>query len=328
MKKILLIVPILSIILTACGGGGGGGTVGGSTLTSSNASQASSAAIQAARLVSPTAALGEVKIASISIEKKPPLISILEKVISISKSYMPTGELHIQGTLPQTTIHCTDGGTINVNATWTGPDNPTSYSQVINLNGIMEFNLCKEGTETFNGAITAVVQGPLDTPTKLTISAPNFTYVDTSADNNLTMTNLTLVFSNITYSDTELAGGTIQLKGDISGIVDGNPASFACDNLTLTFNSGLIGVTVSISGKLKASCLSDWVTITTDTPIFFPSFVHTYCPTAGQINITSGGNTVRAVVASDSAISVYFNNSLVKTYKNCTDIELRCENIL
>lgn len=324
MRKIFLIVAIFAIILTACGGGGGGGTVGSSTLTTSNASQASGAAIQAARLVSPTAVLGEVKIASISTEKKPPLIRILEKVISISKSYNPTGELHIQGTLPQTTILCTNGGTININATWIGPDNPTNFSQMVNLNGSMVFNSCKEGTETFNGEISAVFQGPLDIPTKLTISAINFIYVDTITDDNLSMSNLYLVFSNITYSDNQLTGGTIELKGNISGIVGGNPGNFAFDNLTFTFNSGLIGVTVSISGKLKASCLSDWVTITTDTPLFFPSFVHTNCPTAGQINITSEGNTVKVIIASDSAISVYFNNSLVQKYGNCNDIEGHC----
>lgn len=324
----LLIITILSVILIACGGGGGDGNTGSSILTTSNTLQASDAAIQAAKLVSSTTAIGEdigdIRISSISPETKPPLIRILEKVMSVSKSSETTGELHIQGTLPQTTLHCTNGGTIDVNASWTGPDNPTNYSQIVNFNGSIDFNSCKEGAETYNGAISAVVQGSLETPTKITISASNFTYVNTITDDNLSMTNLTLAFSNITISDNQLTNVTIKLDGNIFGIVDGNPINSACDNLTLTYTSGLFGVTVSISGKLKASCLGDWVTITTDTPIFFPSFVYTYCPTAGQINITSVGNTVKVVIASDSAISVYFNNSLVQTYDDCHDIGGRC----
>ena len=307
------------------------------TLNPTNASNASGAAMQAARLVSPISALSEIRIESSSNEEemkpvsipsqKSPLVSVIEKAISVSRSYKfnrSNDAMHAQGTLPLTIIDCTDGGSIDVNATWTGPDNPASYSQVENLEGTINFDSCTEGTETFNGVIAISFQGYLDRPTKLTITTPNFSYIDTYAENNLTMTNLTLAVSNITYYHNELTGGAIKLNGDVSGVINGESASLNCDNFTLSFTSGLLGVTVSVSGKLKASCLSDWVDITTQTPLFFPSFADTICPTAGQIIIVSGADTVKIIISPDSAISVYFNNALEKIYNDCNDIELKC----
>jgi hypothetical protein len=88
------------------------------------------------------------------------------------------------------------------------------------------------------------------------------------------------------------------------------------------FSSNGGGGTVSISGRIKASCLGGWVTITTNNPIFIPT--NADCPTAGEVVITSGGNSVKVVIASDSKITIYYNNTLVQTYNNCEDVDGLC----
>jgi hypothetical protein len=122
----IVIFSAFAFVLTGCGGGGGGGGGGGpqeASLTTANAPQAGGAAIQVANLVGPTSALGELQTASISSKtycetySKPPLKSILDKVISISKTQRHKSEVHIAGSMPPTAENCSGGGTVTVSAT-------------------------------------------------------------------------------------------------------------------------------------------------------------------------------------------------------------------
>lgn len=331
MKLLALILICMLPMMLSCGGGGGGGgtTETGATLTANNAPQATGAAIQSAHLILVTGAAEAVGPASAFSKtyskdqiRKPPLRSILDNAISLSKAQRTKVKLHAQGSMPPTTETCSNGGTITMSATWTGPDDPTDPSHIVNFNATMTFNSCKEDTVTLNGTMSVAFEGSLGAPTKITISIPNFSYANTETNDNITITSLTMVVTNVTFSGEELIGGTLILTGAVSGSAGGDPISVECDNYTIVFSSGVTGETFYISGRLKPSCLGGWVTIATNTPIFVPAGAD--CPTAGEIVITSGGNSVKVVIASDSKITIYFNGTLVQTYNDCEEVDGLC----
>lgn len=134
--------------------------------------------------------------------------------------------------------------------------------------------------------------------------------------------NLTMTFSNVAFSGNELTSATIAITGAVSGSVSGEPVNIECDDYRMTFSSIASGETVSVSGRIKPSCLGGWVTITTNTPLFIP--IGALCPTAGEVVALSGANSVKVVIASDSKITIYFNDSLVTTYNNCKDVDGLC----
>ncbi len=326
----LILVAILPLMLSCGGGGGGGGTAQpGATLTSSNAPAASGATVQSTRLILFTDAVEGIGTASISsktyskdLMRKPPLRSILEKAVALSKAQRTKAELRAQGSMPPTTEACGGGGTVTTSATWIGPDDPTDPSQVVNFNATMTLSSCKEDTSTMNGTMSVAFEGSLSAPTKITISMPNFSYANTETNDNITITSLTMVVTNLTFSGEELIGGTLILTGAVSGSASGDPISVECDNYTIVFSSGVTGETLSISGRLKPSCLGGWVTIATNTPIFVPAGAD--CPTAGEIVVASGENSVKVVITSDSKITIYFNGTLVQTYNDCEDVDGLC----
>ncbi len=322
-KAIVIFSTFAIILITGCGGGGGGNggappQTGGAQLTANNTPQAGSAVIQALYLGGPLSAAGEIQPLSISSKtssknySKPPLRSILDKVVSISKAQRHKSEVHAAGSMPPTTESCTGGGNVTVSATWQGPDEPTDPSQIVNFNGNITFNSCKEDTVTLNGSMNIAFEGPLSNPTKLTISASNFTYADSETGDNITMANFKLVFTD----------GTMTLAGTIRGTVDGESVNEEYDKFRMAFSSDIGGITVSISGRVNPSCLGGWVTITTNTLIFIPKDAD--CPTAGEVVITSGGNSARMVIASDYKITIYFNGTLVQTYNDCEEVDGLC----
>jgi hypothetical protein len=309
-KKSFQLSLVACLLLFACGGGGDSGSSSPAVLSPSNASQASDAAIQAARLVSPAIALGEINAASSTNNtvKRPLLIGLVEEAVSVAKAQSTKSDRLSQGTLPATSVACSGGGNITVSATWLGPDNPSSPSQVVNFNANMTFNSC--------------IEGALDAPITITLSVPSLSFADTYSGDNFSMTNFTMVFTGMQWNGNELTGGTVTISGAISGTLDNSTASFASNDLTLTFDMTSNAVNVSISGRVKASCLSDWVTITTYSPIVFP--FTSSCPTAGEIVVTDGANSVKIEIAASSTITVYFNNDLIETYTNCFEIEGLC----
>lgn len=297
------------------------------TLTAAEAPEAAGAVIQAANLVGTAGTMGEIQASSSSsgssakAHSKAPLRSVLDKVISISKTQKHKAGVHAMGSVPPETMSCSDGGSVTVSATWTGPDNPTDLSQIVDFQGNMTFNSCKEDTMTFSGGMTVRFDGSLSDFDSLTITTTNFFFSDTATGDSLTM-NLTMTFSDFTFSGDDLTSATVAITGSISGNVEGEPVNVQCDGYTMAFSSDSSGTTVTVSGKIKPVCLKGWVTITTNTPLFIPNGAT--CPTAGDIVATSGSDSVRVVVSSDSKITVYFNGTVVQTYNNCEEVDGLC----
>lgn len=328
----LLIIGVailfLSCFLTSCGGNGASTSRGGgpdASLTASNAQQVGDAVAQAVKLVAPTAALGDLKSSSIASANKPPLVSILEKVMSVSGNSI-TAE-HISSLA---TIHdnCTNGGSIKVDITGVNPFNQT-------IDADINVNSCTIGTQTLNGTMKVeYVVGSIDALTnptfdnlknfkQVTITTSGFTYANTESEDNVTLTSLTLVLKDFTYSGNILTGGSITLGGIVTGIIAGETIHIECDSFGLLFTEdSASGVTVSVSGRIKPSCLSGWVRITTNSPVSLP--VNAHCPIGGDIGVSAGGNNVNVIIDADSKITIYFNNDLVQTFNSCDDVKGFC----
>ncbi len=329
--KILLALILMGMLplLLSCGGGGGNGGPAQpeATLTAEKAPAVAGAVFQAGNfsgLSTEFSEFGEIEISSTSLktQSKPPLRDILDKVVSIAKNQKHKSPIHVAGSMPPTTESCSGGGTITVSATWTGPDEPTDPSQVVDFTGTATFSSCKEEETTMNGVMNIAFKGSLSTPTRLTVSTSSFTYVDTEENHNITMTNLTVDFTGLTFAGDELTGCTITLSGAISGNVGADPINQEYDNFKMVLNEDATGTTASIFGRLKASCLGGWVAVSTNKPVFIPEEAD--CPTDGEIIVTSGGNSVKVVIASDSKITIYFNDTLVQTYNNCEEVDGLC----
>lgn len=332
----LMLIGLISLIYSCGGGGGGGGSSQTSTrqeasLTSDNSQKASGGALQTINFVGGTYSVissssrsgkpGDKDISSL----KSPLIDTLESIISISKDenfkkvYTLENGNREASEGPTTTIglHCSYGGTMTV-MTYTGDE-----SDPVDLNESVTFNSCKNSSAiTLDGSMNLKVEGSISNPTKMTFSSPSLTYVNTTTNDNMRMTNVTLTLSSITMSSGSLTGFTMSMSGSVSGTVSNNPIDAEYDNTIISYSENSSGITLSLSGSVKEACLGGWVTITTNKSLFIPTGGS--CPTDGEIVITSGGNSVKVVIASDSKITVYYNNAVVQTYNDCTEVNGAC----
>ncbi len=323
-------------VLAGCGGGGGGGgdtpapSPAPSTeasLSATNAPQAGSAVLQAANIVGAASAIGAYQPAGASSGTashytSPVLIALYEQAVSFANSQKSKSEIQIAGSRGPITETCDGGGTVSISATWTGPDNPTNASQVVDFRGNMTYSSCREDTHTLNGSASIAFEGPLSAFTKLTFSASNVSYSDTVNSDMLTFTNVSIVFSDFAFTNGKLTDASITLSGGLSGTAHGAPLSIECDGYKMVFNSGGGGTAVSMSGRIKPACLGGWVTVSTNIPLFVPTGAN--CPTAGEVIVASRGNSAKTVAALDSKITVYFNSVPVQTYNSCKDVEGLC----
>jgi hypothetical protein len=318
----------MTFLLIACGGDNGdnGDNKQDATLTANNAPQAAGAVVQVIYLtelvdliegisgffISNTSNSSNLNTSDKS-QPKGFLYRAINKGVTISTNkILNDGQFRSSGTIPQTSESCPGGGTVTLSATWTGPDNPTHPSQIIDLNATITFSSCGEGTMTMNGTVNIVLSGPANNPTSLAFSSSNFNFSDSATGDNIAMTNFSL----------ESTDTTITVSGAISGTADGHSINEEYENITIVVSSTTGGETITISGRMKPSCLDGWITIGTNTAIFVPTDAD--CPTAGEVVITSAGNTVKVVIESDSTINVYFNDVLETTYSSCSELEGVC----
>lgn len=174
-----------------------------------------------------------------------------------------------------------------------------------------------------NGTMTMAFKGPLNNPTEVIISIPEFSYIDTLEDDNFTMKDFSITGTNLIHDGDEITDGVITVSGAISGISDGETLYTVVDKFTVTITSTSGGINRSVSGRIKPICIDGWVTVTTTTPIFIPKLAD--CPTNGEITITAGGKSIRVKAASNYEVSILLNDNPVNIYDNCNDVMGHCE---
>lgn len=307
-----LAIIILFFFVLSCGGGGGG--EGGSTTTSSsdttlnssNAPKAGSTVVSSVLDLSTSAGTMLTVKDTADSNPEPPLSGILQAILyayneTYGKAYKDT--LY----LATTSVSCPNGGSISISG---------SYPNLT-----MTFNQCKYGTATLNGSQSTSFSSITSTSASFTATTSNFTYSDSSIS--VTMTNVTSNYS-ISFSGTYLSY-TGTMSGTIGYTLASVSKSYQYDNFKITMTSSSSGTTLSISGRIKDDCLNGWVTVSTNTAIFIPT--GSAYPTSGAVLVTSGSDTVKVVFNSNSSISVYYNNTLVSTYTDYTQVRNLCNSL-
>jgi hypothetical protein len=263
------------------------------------------------------------------------LLGLITDLTSLSPIGNYTGNIKMSATIPGHSIipyhkegiplpsmECEESGTISLNVTWDGPTLPTDPSQIINLNIKMTFDSCTQFGCSMNGSVQMIFEGPLSDPTKIKISVPELTYTNANSGDDVTLKDLSITITGFTMEADQLISGTIEVSGTLSGTVGGSSIDVKCENFKIEFVLSSEGTSITISGKIKPSCLGDWITITTPIPIFIP--MGDDCPTAGEIVATSGEYNVRIIISSNYNIEVYFNETLIETYTNCREVMGLC----
>jgi hypothetical protein len=310
-----ILVLSLATLMAGCGGGGGDTSRSGgpdATLTASNASQAGDAVVQAVKLIAP-ATLGQVKAGSVSPEKRSPLAAIFQNIAPV------VGQRWASEKQSSAIYHkdCSGGGDIEVTNL-----SPVSADHV---EADVTVNSCKIGSSIMNGTLKVTL--PIDQAddplhaTEFTIEVSSFTYSDSITTLSLT-DNFIMVARDFSYDGNTPTSGTITLGGTVSGTTGSGPINIGCDSLEFQFSADSSGVAVSVSGRINASCLGGWVTLSTNQAIFFPS--NASCPTGGEVVISSGGNSVTMHVEASSKIDIYFNGSLIQTFNDCSEVVGLC----
>ena len=307
----------------------GKGIPSANVLSVQNASMAGAAAIQSTHLISTSnLLLGEIDAMSNASKslRVAPMTRLMNFALNVAKTQSlqwrnPEPSVRTQGSA-QELGWCSDGGTVSMKASWIGPDEPEDLSEIVNLNATLTFNSCREDSVLFKGTIKLSVQGSLLNPSSLALSSSSFSYWDTEFGDSVTLKNLKIVVSDVVLTAEKIVRGTITVDGSVYGFVDSDPINEAFDDFRLVYRSVSGGGTVSISGRIKPSCIGAWISVSTNAPLYFSDYG--YCPTAGDIAISSTSDTVRMVVSSDYQITIYLNDLPVQSFHDCEDIDGLC----
>ncbi|MFA4919806.1 MAG: hypothetical protein WC581_11220 [Thermodesulfovibrionales bacterium] len=314
--------------LICCGGGGGESTSRGggrsALLTDSNAPETSDILLQAVKLVTPISSLGELKTSSVSsVATVSPLIRVAQKITAVAETIITTN-------VSATSLineNCSDGGHIAVDI-----DNIDLIKK--SLDADINVASCRRGTEILNGKMKVkykVSFGALTNPTlddlrnfeEVTITTSGFTYSDTSNNDDIKLTDVTLVLKDFNYDGDNLKRGSITVGGAITGTVDGEIMNVKCDSFELLFTKNpSTGEAVSVSGRLYPSCLNGWIRLKTKSPVLFPP--NAACPTDGDVIFSSGENTTEVIITANSEMNIYFNNIFVEMFNSCHESKGLC----
>lgn len=310
-----LTVLAAAALVTSCGGSGGGGGTARTpaALTAASSGAAASAAAQSLSLLDPAMSSGGLVAASAS--PKAPMNAVIDRMMAFSRT-LPAGP-SAQGNISQGPLDCSGGGTITLNTSWTGPDQPPSIQDMVDLQMTITADNCVEYPNTMNGTLSIAFSGTIDAPAGFTFSAPGSRFADSTYPFDITMSGFSMAVTDLAAD-----GGTATFNGTVSGTVDmeGIDQRFQDFRIVQSEAGGISSY--DLSGGMWASCLGGWATVSTPTPVSGPSAGA--CPTAGQIDITSGDDAVSAVINSDSSIDVHFNDAPVHTYIDCNALTGVC----
>lgn len=327
----------LLLITASCGGGGGSSSdtsspapnpgtnpnpdptpnptpnpTPSSSLTSANSTAVAGAVVASGNLLIEPSYIGTADVNSRSAHMSF-LMSLLNNSIEAIRD---SGSLKTAGTR-DTTTNCTGGGTRKEVSQWTGSDSdPQNYT------GTITYTNCKEGTETWNGTVRMTYEGLTSAPAKIT-TVINTTYANTSASANLTISGVTIVYSDLIYASGQLTSGAATLTGSISGTVNGKAISAGYESFKIAYSYSGNTMTIQMTGRINPSCTNSWVTVSTPASLTLPTA--TSCYTAGEMRITDGSSTV-SVSFTYSNVSVSFNSASVGAFNDCSEIQGLCSN--
>lgn len=198
------------------------------------------------------------------------------------------------------TITCPSGGNMVVTVTQSGSTN---------AQGTIVFNSCKqESNSVMDGSMQVAQNGD-----RSEITIPTLTMESGQA--NMSLQNSKFITDDSTNYSYMKMTGTFSVPG-------GNQiqsASFKDYVSESQYSSGK--TTVTQSGLIKSGCMSGWVAVATPTALEFTG--NSDCPSKGVLTYTGSNSSVlKLSVGQDgTTINLYLNDSMVKTYASCNDME-------
>lgn len=318
-----------SLFIIASGGGGGDSSAPAESavLDSGNADAAADAIMQSLDMAGPTAMLdGGVPLSAAGGAMQ--VDSPLRGVFSTALDGYRTAVAEAQGmSTPLVQYDCENVGVGTMDIPDLTEQDLIQASITGSLSITMSYSNCVQGTQTLDGSMTMHIIGDVvnHNVNSMTITASYFNFIDSATSENIIMTGYQMIGDQLTFdAQDELTAATFRITGDIQGTVDGQAIDASFHRFAVRFVEQVGGETLTINGMLNNDCIGGWATVSTATPLFMPDLAD--CPTAGVFSVKSGDNIVRAEAASNSSVSVYFNDVLVTTYTTCNDVEGSCVN--
>jgi hypothetical protein len=248
-------------------------------------------------------------------ESTPALIDAILQLAEQQIEIDFNGQYSASGTASETQP-CPDGGSTSVALQWTGPEPPTTCSQIQNLSGNMTLSGCTDGNMYMNGTVQVSYSGTFCRPTGLTNTFTNFTYSD--GNDQMQTTQLRVSATNLNWSGNlpygAITGGHFVYNGQVIATMDGQSVALAFSD----YVEDLSGSSLQVSGNLYGPCLGGWATLSTPTPILLG--YDDACPTAGRIVIAgASGATMEVRFNNDGSVSVNGAN-----IGSCDDLDPTC----
>ena len=232
-KAVAAVSLILGAVLLMTCGGGGGGDGGGGTPPPSATVNATTAPQISSSLGTVVTAVDSVLLplnlnTGSGISSPKSLLRHTRPLISRKGNNLAGSE--------SLTEPCTDGGTITLNATWDGPDDPGDCNEQRNPRIEFIFASCQEAAEILNGNMVMSIPGDLcdDTPSSYTIDFSSLRYQDPDDNSDITF-NMTMNFNNVKYDANDyIASMKENISGSIVGTVEGGDLNIKYENLSLS----------------------------------------------------------------------------------------------
>ena len=316
----LLVIPILSC---TDGDTNPAGTVNQTPLTQQNAAQAIAGVAMAKDTLSFAEGFLDLGLMDglptmmVSQQMKYPTAgNLIYKAFTLGEKSLNTGPLKKVGRI-EGSSGCSGGGSLSISMSWDGPDAPEYAYEIVDLQLSADFNNCKEDTLTMDGSMDINFTGPLDAFTDVGLYL-DLSYEDPSEDIDITMNDFSMAMSGNLDSENV----NYMVDGSITGYFNNESIDIGYDEYFVALSTVEDDVYMTMSGGINPPCINAWLTVTTNSPIV----IHSYddCPTAGDVSISSGGNTAGAVFQSNYQIDIYYNGALVDTLNSCDDFDGMC----
>lgn len=338
LLSVLLICTSMLLVISCGGGGGGGGDGDGGgggggesttpgftpvdigtlmTVDQSNAIKTTGLAFFAHQINS-TAGTGDfIPLGQDSDNNKiTPSPSLMETILRTVAGQIDLQPAYTASSETSETAACDGGGTIKASLEWTGPDDPTSYCDLVDLHGTLSVSGCTDEYGTYmNGTIDLVYSGEYCQPTTISTTMTDFTFSDSGES--METRRLQIIASQLSWTSQvpygSLYAGHFVATGQVVATVDGESVALAFNNYT----EDLSDSSLAISGLIYGPCLDGWAELSTNDPI---QLEDEYCPTAGHLVISGDGDaTIDVLINDDGTITVDGTN-----IGSCEELDLTC----
>lgn len=247
--------------------------------------------------------------------------SLLRNVIEGIQTQLSLGEYQASGAADGS-LNCTYSGNMRAALSWEGPDNVSSYCEIVDLSGSITMNSCElEQGVVADGQIDFNFDGPFCQPTRMIFTLTNYTYSESGI--RIQSRGLTTQIEDLVWSGSlpygSFTSSTNIMSGQAVGTIDGVSLAAAFDGYIEYFDQlGSNQYSISVGGHITGPCLDGWAELGTSTPVIVNEDQE--CPSDGEIYVYQDGGTPIPVIFNSNG-SVQANGV---TYGSCEDMNTSC----